>query len=58
MDKKGNLKRPKGVVIAVLNVFGMDRNMIRPHEIHLRKVGATGRGGRSLVCVRLGIGRG
>jgi hypothetical protein len=34
----------KGVVIAVLNVFGMDRNlMICPHEIHFRKVGATGK---------------
>jgi len=32
------------VVIAVLNVFGMDRNMmICPQEIHFRKVGATGK---------------
>lgn len=32
------------MVIAVLNVFGMDRNlMMCHHEIHFRKVGATGK---------------
>jgi len=32
------------VVIAVLNVFGMGRNLMTcPHEIHFRKVGATGK---------------
>jgi hypothetical protein len=32
------------MVFSVLNVFGMDRNlMICSHEIHFRKVGATGK---------------
>jgi hypothetical protein len=39
------------VVIAVLNVFRMDRNLICPHEIHFRKVGVTGKEVGVVLCV-------
>jgi hypothetical protein len=38
MDMKGNSIRPKGVVISIFNVVRMDRDLICPNEINLRKI--------------------